>query len=201
TFTHAQKMCAAMTFAFGHIHRLSNLPWHKTNTGYWERNSSVALFVSTYMLSLRCCKVCLLSPTVPSIPIIHYLMLILNNTISDTQIKASEALTSACAITPRKAKDLGTTGTSAPGSQTLINWAGPVLQRLLILAYTLAFTCLLHVDELLKIHSEDITFDPKNDVDSHTISVTPQFHKTNQHGTYVAVAAAMLLRYPTIYSY
>ncbi len=46
----------------------------------------------------------------------------------------------------------------SPGSQNKAGdqWGGACAQRLLGLAYTLAFLCLLRVDEVLKIQSQDL---------------------------------------------
>ncbi|KAF8234171.1 hypothetical protein L208DRAFT_1111973, partial [Tricholoma matsutake] len=58
TYSHAQKMCASMTYMFGHIYGLGSLPWHKNEiTGKMVGNPSVSQMVSSYMLSLRLQKV------------------------------------------------------------------------------------------------------------------------------------------------
>lgn len=47
-------MRASMTYAFGQIHGLGSLPWHKNEmTGKMVGNPSVSQTVSSYMLSLR----------------------------------------------------------------------------------------------------------------------------------------------------
>ena len=52
-------MRASMTYAFGRIHGLGSLPWHKNETtGKMVGNPSVSQTVSSYMLSLRRRKVC-----------------------------------------------------------------------------------------------------------------------------------------------
>lgn len=52
------KMRAAMTYAFGRIHQLGNMPWHNNQvTNQMEGNPSISSIVSTYMLSLRRRKV------------------------------------------------------------------------------------------------------------------------------------------------
>jgi hypothetical protein len=48
---------------------------------------------------------------------------------------------------------------------------------LLELAYTLAFNCLLHVDELLKIESKDLIL-----LSETQLQLTLPFQKTNQFG-------------------
>lgn len=63
SYGHAQKMRAAMTYAFGHLQGLGNLPWHESElrSGQMLGNPSVSVEVSSYMCSLRRRKVCLLS--------------------------------------------------------------------------------------------------------------------------------------------
>jgi hypothetical protein len=59
TYSHAQKMRAAMTYAFGRLHGLGSLPWHESeSTGKMLGNPSVSNVVSSYMVSLRRRKVC-----------------------------------------------------------------------------------------------------------------------------------------------
>ena len=54
SYSHAQKMRAAMTYAFGCICGLGTLPWHKSEvTGQMVGNPSVSDTVSSYMVSLR----------------------------------------------------------------------------------------------------------------------------------------------------
>lgn len=57
------------------------------------------------------------------------------------------------------------------------SWGGPRFRRALHLAYTLAYVCLLRVDEVLKIQSHDIQI-----VEDDLIKVTLPFRKTNQFG-------------------
>lgn len=59
-------------------------------------------------------------------------------------------------------------------------WGGPHSLRLLQLAYTLAFTCLLRIDEVLKIQSHDIRL--SDGVNSSTLTLTLPFRKTSQFG-------------------
>ncbi|KAF8135307.1 hypothetical protein K438DRAFT_763706 [Mycena galopus ATCC 62051] len=55
TYAHAQKMRAAMTYAFGRIHRLGSTPWQEEPVP--SGNPSVSEIVSSYMVSLRRRKV------------------------------------------------------------------------------------------------------------------------------------------------
>ncbi|KAJ7477890.1 hypothetical protein B0H11DRAFT_1660371, partial [Mycena galericulata] len=58
TYAHAQKMRAAMTYAFGRVQRLGSNPWHECPvTGQMLGNPSVSEIVSSYMVSLRRRKV------------------------------------------------------------------------------------------------------------------------------------------------
>ncbi|KAH7874298.1 uncharacterized protein C8R40DRAFT_1161165 [Lentinula edodes] len=61
-------------------------------------------------------------------------------------------------------------------------WGGPRFRRELHLAYTLAFACLLRVDEVLKIQAHEIRIVPEN---PKCLEVTLPFRKTNQFGTEV----------------
>jgi hypothetical protein len=56
-------------------------------------------------------------------------------------------------------------------------WGGPRARRLLVLAYTLAFSCLLRADEVLKIQSHDLTL-----LDPDRLELKLPFRKTSQFG-------------------
>lgn len=49
-----------MTYAFGRLHGLGDMPWHQSEVGDGEMrgNPSVSVAVSSYMCSLRRRKVC-----------------------------------------------------------------------------------------------------------------------------------------------
>ncbi|KAF8270747.1 hypothetical protein EI94DRAFT_1698614 [Lactarius quietus] len=163
TYGTAQKMRASMTYAFGRLHGLGSMHWvydpvEDTVAG----NPSVSEMVSRYMLSLRRHKV-----------------------------KAGETATSARAISAEvllkmyvfnhspENWDLKpyTSGTKDKAGK---QWGGPHAQRLLELAYTIAFTCLLRVDEVLKIKSQDFTLllDDKGE----KLQLTLPYRKTNPYG-------------------
>jgi hypothetical protein len=58
TYSHAQKMRAAMTYAFGRLHGLGSTPWHESESaGRMVGNPSVSNIVSSYMVGLRRRKV------------------------------------------------------------------------------------------------------------------------------------------------
>ncbi|KAH9007804.1 hypothetical protein EDB84DRAFT_1671914 [Lactarius hengduanensis] len=159
TYGTAQKMRASMTYAFGRLHGLGSMDWHCSEGGSMVGNPSVSEMVSWYMLSLHRRKV-----------------------------RAGEAATSASAITADTLKKLYdfnrrpenwdlkdyTPGTKKKDGD---QWGGPRARRLLQLAFTLAFSCLLRVDEVLKIQSHDFVL-----LDAHTLVLTLPFRKTSQFG-------------------
>ncbi|KAG1869937.1 hypothetical protein F4604DRAFT_1584045, partial [Suillus subluteus] len=59
TYGHAQKMRASMTYAFGRLSGLRNMPWHESDIGggIMVGNPSISVKVSSYMCSLRRRKV------------------------------------------------------------------------------------------------------------------------------------------------
>ena len=59
SYGHAQKMRAAVTYAFGRLQGLGNMPWHESEfcRGEMRGNPSVSVEVSSYMCSLRRRKV------------------------------------------------------------------------------------------------------------------------------------------------
>ncbi|KAH9012933.1 hypothetical protein EDB85DRAFT_2221837 [Lactarius pseudohatsudake] len=184
TYGTAQKMRASMTYAFGRLHGLGSRDWHCSEGGSMVGNPSVSEMVSRYMLSLHRRKV-----------------------------RAGEAATSARAITAwqgrctlgadmlvmtqdtlKKLYDFNrrpenwdlkdyTPGTKKKDGD---QWGGPRARRLLQLAFTLAFSCLLRVDEVLKIQSHDFVL-----LDPHTLVLTLPFRKTSQFGGLCRVAGGL----------
>jgi hypothetical protein len=58
TYSHAQKMRAAMTYAFGRLHGLGSTPWHESESaGRMVGNPSMSNIVSSYMVGLHRRKV------------------------------------------------------------------------------------------------------------------------------------------------
>ncbi|KAG1745636.1 DNA breaking-rejoining enzyme [Suillus lakei] len=59
TYGHAQKMRVSMTYAFGRLCGLVNMLWHESDIrrGIMVGNPSISVEVSSYMCSLRRCKV------------------------------------------------------------------------------------------------------------------------------------------------
>jgi len=61
-------------------------------------------------------------------------------------------------------------------TEDLYQWGGPMVRRLAQAIYTIAFLCLLQIDEALKIQIEHINFDDDK------ITLTLPFRKTHQFG-------------------
>jgi hypothetical protein len=61
SYSHAQKMCALMTYVFGHILWCGSMNWQWSELkNKMISNPSISETVSTYMLSLHCWKAGLL---------------------------------------------------------------------------------------------------------------------------------------------
>ncbi|THU85741.1 hypothetical protein K435DRAFT_684977, partial [Dendrothele bispora CBS 962.96] len=161
TYNHAQKIRAAMTFTFNRLgHGLE--AWHESEvTGEMKGNPSVSQALTSYMVSLRRRKV-----------------------------QEGETPTSSRAVT---AEIIGQMfdfnhqpenwelGSYKPTSRkdARKQWGGPNFRRLLQVAYTAAFLCLLRFDEVLKIQVHEIEPVPGND---HILKITLPFRKTDQFG-------------------
>ncbi|KAH8981834.1 DNA breaking-rejoining enzyme [Lactarius hatsudake] len=159
TYSTTQKMRASMTYAFGRIHGLGSMHWQRGSDGHMVGNPSVSEVVSRYMLSLHRRKV-----------------------------KAGETATSARAISAATMYTLYHFNARVPvrdlrhppakGSKADCDqWAGQNTRRLLQLAFMLAFSCLLCVDEVLKIQSHDFI-----NLGNNWLQLTLPFRKTNQFG-------------------
>ncbi|KAF8131341.1 hypothetical protein K438DRAFT_1557471 [Mycena galopus ATCC 62051] len=162
SYNHAQKMRAAMTYAFGRLLGLGSLPWHQSeSTGKMVGNPSVSETVATYMTSLRRRKV-----------------------------RAGETATSARAITEEtlgrlyefnnqpafaEIKEYAAGSRSQPKGPH--DWGGSRVRRLLTLAYVLSFLCLLRFNEVLKIQIHDIEW-----ISPTCIKLMLPFRKANQFG-------------------
>ncbi|KAJ3555760.1 hypothetical protein NP233_g12131 [Leucocoprinus birnbaumii] len=171
SYTHAMKMRAAVTYNFGRVFQLGGLPWHYNQASdKMEGNPSISPLVSTYMLSLRRRKV--------------------RDGITAVSVRA---------ITPELLAQLFKYNKEHPGynlTQPIYEgalrnmpkieqlrkgyWCGPVGRRLLNLVYALAFTCLLRIDEALKIQHHEI--EPKIINGKSVLVVTLPFRKTDQFG-------------------
>ncbi|KAG6826038.1 hypothetical protein H0H92_001351 [Tricholoma furcatifolium] len=163
SYSHAQKMRAAVTYGFGRLCGLGSLPWHSSEVS--ERmlgNPSVSSLVSSYMLSLHRRKV-----------------------------RAGETPTSARAITSDVIRKMyifnncdrrnvikAFTGPVPRGTKSLHNWGGARTRLLLQAVYTLAFMCMLRFDEVLKIQAHHI----KIDCEKNIVQLSLPFRKTHQFG-------------------
>ncbi|KAH7903548.1 hypothetical protein BJ138DRAFT_1107580 [Hygrophoropsis aurantiaca] len=163
SYGHAQKMRAAMTYAFGRLHGLGQVAWQESPPGHWLGNPSVSSTVSSYMCSLRRRKVrggetaCSARAITPDIlyKLYHFNHLPQNWVIKEYQPGRRKPAMSAEAL----------------------NWGGGCARRLLTAAYNISFACLLRFDETLKIQHHDITF-----VSSTCIKLMLPFRKTDQYG-------------------
>lgn len=63
-------------------------------------------------------------------------------------------------------------------------WGGPRFRRELHLAYTIAHSCLLRVDEVLKIQAHEIRLVPGR---RKCLEITLPFRKTNQFGSTISL--------------
>ncbi|KAJ7447380.1 DNA breaking-rejoining enzyme [Mycena galericulata] len=129
TYAHAQKMRAAMTYAFGRLQRLGSVPWQ--DSPYPTGNPSVSEIVSSYMVSLRRRKVLSGETSVSSRAITADILLKLYN-FNTSHGRSSQPI---------------------PGS-----WCGPRTRLMIQAACTVAFACLLRFDEVLRIQMSDIEF-------------------------------------------
>jgi hypothetical protein len=77
---------------------------------------------------------------------------------------------------------------TAGTKKKLDQWGGGRARRLLQLAYTIAFSCLLRVDEVLKIQSRDFVL-----LGGDKLQLTLQFRKTSQFGGVSNFAVALLV--------
>ncbi|KAK0213868.1 hypothetical protein IW262DRAFT_1300670 [Armillaria fumosa] len=88
------------------------------------------------------------------------------------KVAKGEIPTSAWAISPGTLRS-----PEMPG-----NWCGGNMQKLLQVVYLITFTCLLWINEVLKIQVYDIDFGI-DDIDGiHFVSITLPFHKSSPFG-------------------
>ncbi|KIJ63936.1 hypothetical protein HYDPIDRAFT_91393, partial [Hydnomerulius pinastri MD-312] len=170
SYGHGQKMRAAMTYAFGRIHGLGTVPWQEDNpgSGRFVGNPSVSQQVSNYMCSLRRRKIQAGEVACSARAItsdILYRLYHHNHRPENWEIREYAA---------GAQKALGDAGQGSP-------WGGGRARRLLHAAYTLAYVCLLRVDEVLKIQSHDIIVEQRPGRPDRLV-VTLPFRKTSQFG-------------------
>ncbi|KAG1723372.1 uncharacterized protein EDB91DRAFT_1162558 [Suillus paluster] len=167
TYGHAQKMRASMTYGFGKLKGLGNMPWHESDVGAtMVGNPSISVEVSSFMCSLRRRKVqagevansarAITSEIL--LKLYHHNRLPENWTVQPYQ--------------PGERKPAGGSRTS----DSLDNWGGGRVRRLLHAAYTVAFLCMLRFDEVLKIQVHDLR------VANNQVVLYLPFRKTHQNG-------------------
>ncbi|KAJ7152218.1 hypothetical protein C8R43DRAFT_886322, partial [Mycena crocata] len=158
SFANAQKMRAAASWNFGQVETQGNVPWRKSDvTDLWAGNPSVSRLVSQYMTSLRRRKA-----------------------------SSGEIAVSARALTPEMLEMLydynheeGRSTVQPIGFGKPKKWEGARARLMTWAAYLIAFSCLLRVDEVLKIQAHDIRVSKENE---DCIIVTLPFRKTAQYG-------------------
>ncbi|KAK0471479.1 hypothetical protein IW261DRAFT_1670580 [Armillaria novae-zelandiae] len=153
SYSHAQKLRASTTYGFRKGGR-GKVPWDRAKV---SRNPSISDVVSSYMLGLR-----------------------------KRKVAKGEIPTSTRAISPgtlwrfydhNHAPENWNASPETPG-----NWCGGNMRKLLQAVYLITFTCLLQIDEALKIQVHDIEFGI-DDVDgTHFVSITLPFHKSSPFG-------------------
>ncbi|KAJ7830225.1 hypothetical protein B0H14DRAFT_2366006, partial [Mycena olivaceomarginata] len=162
SYNHAQKMRAAMTYAFGRLFGLGSLPWHQSeSTGKMVGNPSVSETVATYMTSLRRRKVRAGETATSARAITSETLLKLHGFNNRPEIAAIKEYAAGSRKHPKGPNE----------------WGGGRARRLLTLAYVLAFLCLLRFDEVLKIQMHDIEW-----ISETCIKLTLPYRKTNQFG-------------------
>lgn len=191
TYAHAQKMRAAMTYAFGRIQRLGSVPWQESVSGHTTGNPSVSEIVSSYMVSLRRRKV-LIMPSCGLQPGIHILF----------QVQAGESAVSSRAITPVHtfslinadrhdvAQDIilqlynfnNSEGRSTIQYRHPNSWCGPRTRLMIHAACTVALACLLRFDEVLRIQISDIEFLLDKHGERTQVKLMLRSRKTSQFG-------------------
>ncbi|KAK0435126.1 uncharacterized protein EV420DRAFT_1217721, partial [Desarmillaria tabescens] len=154
TYSHVQKLWAGTTYGFRTAGDRDNVAWNRENT---SGNPSISQLVSCYMVGLQ-----------------------------KRKVAKGETPTSARAIGPddllrlydfnRRPENWDNTKLSAA------NWCGGNMRRLLQAVYLVAFTCLLRIDEALKIQVHDLRFYDDELDGTACVSVTLPFRKTNPYG-------------------
>ncbi|PPQ78301.1 hypothetical protein CVT24_006499 [Panaeolus cyanescens] len=174
SYSHAQKMRAAMTYTFGRVHGLSKQAWSEQHTLdgrlITSGNPSVSELVSRYMLSLHRRKVQKgdISTSARAIDVgILERLHDYNRPIIEDKLSRKEALGGTYQPGTRRPEDKST---------NIHNWGGPTARAALQAIYLLAFLCLLRIDEVLKIQADQI------EVDGDKITLSLWYRKTHQYG-------------------
>ncbi|KAF9031578.1 hypothetical protein BJ165DRAFT_1358231, partial [Panaeolus papilionaceus] len=181
SYSHAQKMRACMTYTFGRIYRLGKQAWQERHlrlsdgdtTVLSSGNPLVSELVSCYMLSLHRRKVQKgdISTSARAIDI-----------VSTTMVHSCPKSHPGTRLYDYNNKEgirnhLQPYKASSRSQQHNIHlWGGPSAQRALHAIYTIAFFCLLRIDEVLKIRFNQIQFDGDKAI------LTLWYRKTHQYG-------------------
>ncbi|KAG2358107.1 hypothetical protein BDR07DRAFT_1418586 [Suillus spraguei] len=144
SYSYAQKMRAAVTYAFGRLQGLGNLLWHESelHSGQMLGNPSVSVEVSSYMCSLWHCKVQAGKVAISAHAITSHIL---------KRMYHFNHHPENCAILDYRPGGCG---------DGLLWWAGGCIRRCLHAAYTIAFLCMLRCDEVLKIQLHDLLLRP-----------------------------------------
>ncbi|PPR02923.1 hypothetical protein CVT26_009778 [Gymnopilus dilepis] len=158
TFSHAMKMRSSATYGFSRIPQVGNTPWAQANE-QWVGNPSISYQVTRYMVSLKRRKfrdggLHTMSSRAITSSDIRKLYDFNNSEGRDIILPYSGS-------TPRSEKE----------------WGGPRARLLVHAVVTLAFVCLLRVDEVLKLQFEDITQHPGD-----RLQIILPFRKNSQFG-------------------
>ncbi|KAN0088524.1 DNA breaking-rejoining enzyme [Tylopilus felleus] len=173
TYSHAQKMRAAMTYVFGRLHGLGDMPWHRSEvTNKMLGNPSVSTQVSSYMCALRRRKVQMGEVAISARAITSDLLYKLYHYNHQPSHWDIHPYIPGAAVAQLQVPDQSHTG-SPPG---LHDWGGGRARRLLQAIYTTAHLCLLRSDEVLKIQAHDMTFYENG------VAILLPFRKTHQNG-------------------
>ncbi|KAL0564048.1 hypothetical protein V5O48_018007 [Marasmius crinis-equi] len=177
TYTHAQKMRASATFGFGRVCGLGNRAWEVSEvTGKMLGNPSVSQQVSLYMVSLRRRKARAGETPTSARAVTSELL----GKLYDFNLKHYDIKDYAPKKRAKKSGDAEGSSQTADQMSEPWEWGGGRFRRLLHCAYTIAFACLLRVDEVLKIQVHDVELEEDND--GWKMKVTLPFRKTEQFG-------------------
>ncbi|KAG1752751.1 uncharacterized protein EDB91DRAFT_1343747 [Suillus paluster] len=186
TYGHAQKMRASMTYGFGKLKGLGNMPWHESDVGAtMVGNPSISVEVSSFMCSLRRRKVqagevANSARAITSVSHVEYFNISLVKILQLLQeillkLYHHNRLPENWTVQPYQPGERKPAGGSRT-SDSLDNWGGGRVRRLLHAAYTVAFLCMLRFDEVLKIQVHDLR------VANNQVVLYLPFRKTHQNG-------------------
>ncbi|KAJ7755953.1 hypothetical protein B0H16DRAFT_1266184, partial [Mycena metata] len=180
TYAHAQKMRAAMSYAFGRLQRIGLVPWQepRTASGHPTGNPSVSEIVSSYMVSLRRRKVQAGETSVSSRAITE-----VRSTCKLVSLPLLNLLQDTIRQLYNYNSDQGRSTLPQAGGHVLTNnWCGPAIRLMIQAAITIAFACLLRFDEALRIQISDIEFLRDKQGNQTILKLMLRSRKTSQFG-------------------